>query len=110
MYMLFGGVSVVILIIAVLLFLMAKRRRKIDNFPSINKLHPNPTTGVIHLDITNGGGNLQIMDLKWKVVKTFDLSGNPTKFDLTELDSGTYLAMVKIRSQVSNAIKFVIQK
>ena len=110
MYFIYGGVALVVLVIGLILFLISKRKGKNDIFPVIHKLHPNPTTGIIHVDIGNRGGNLQIMDLKWKVVKVIDLSDGQTKYDLSDLPDGNYLALVKIKSQVSNAVKFSIHK
>ncbi len=109
-YLLYGGVALAILISAgTLLFYYQKRKQKTGK-PIIKKLFPNPTHSAINLDFESGTGQLQIIRLTGEIAKTIEINGTETQFDLSDLQVGTYVAVIQAQGQKSNALKFIIQR
>jgi len=50
------------------------------------------------------------MNLSGQVVKTIEINGTQTQFDLTDLQAGNYFAVIQANGQQSNAIKFIMQR
>ena len=109
-YLLYGGMALALLITTGTLFFYFQRRNRNKNQPNIKKLFPNPTDGNINLDYESGTGQLQIMNLSGQVVKTIEINGTQTQFDLTDLQAGNYFAVIQANGQQSNAIKFIMQR
>ena len=109
-YLLYGGMALALLITTGTLFFYFQRRNRNKNQPNIKKLFPNPTDGNINLDYESGTGQLQIMNLSGQFVKTIEINGTQTQFDLTDLQAGNYFAVIQANGQQSNAIKFIMQR
>ena len=108
-YLLYGGLALVVLISAGTILYRIQRKKKIS--PTIiRKVYPNPTTGTINLDYKSGIGKLQIVNLNGQIVKSINLTGIETQFDLTDLQNGNYIAMIHSDGGQSNAMKFIIQQ
>lgn len=108
-YLLYGGLALVVLISAGTILYRIQRKKKIS--PTIiRKVYPNPTTGTINLDYKSGIGKLQIVNLNGQIVKSINLTGIETQFDLTDLQNGNYIAMIYSDGGQSNGMKFIIQQ
>lgn len=109
-YLIYGGIALAVLITTGTLLFYFQRRKRNKNQPNIKKLFPNPTDGNINLDYESGAGQLQIMNLSGQVAKTIEINGTETRFDLTDLQDGNYIAVIQADGQQSNAIKFILQR
>lgn len=109
-YLIYGGIALALLITTGTLLFYFQRRKRNINQPNIKKLFPNPTDGNINLDYESGTGQLQIMNLSGHVVKTIEINGTQTQFDLTDLQAGNYFAVIQADGQQSNAVKFIVQR
>lgn len=105
-YLLYGGVALAVLITSGTILFYYRRRQRNKNHPIIRKLFPNPTDGHINLDYESGAGQLQITNLSGQVAKTVGINGGESRFDLTDLPDGNYVAIINSNGQQSNAIKF----
>lgn len=108
-YLLYGGLALAVLISAGTILYRIQRKKKIS--PTIiRKVYPNPTTGTINLDYKSGIGKLQIVNLNGQIVKSINLTGIETQFDLTDLQNGNYIAMIHSDGGQSNGMKFIMKQ
>jgi len=106
--LLYGGIITLLLITTGTLLYTYKKRKK--NNPVILKLFPNPTDGQINLEYSSGNGQLQILDFNGQVLKTFEIHGHEKQFDLTTLQDGNYIALIRSNGLQSNAVKFALRR
>lgn len=74
---------------------------KEENFINA-KLYPNPTSGLVNLQITNeikGNFNLLIFDLSGKLISSYNVTNGLNQLDISNLVNGNYVATVKINNQ-----------
>lgn len=109
-YIIYGSIALAVLVTSGTILFYFQRKKRNKNKPNINKLYPNPTDGNINLDYTSGDGQLQIISLTGQVAKTIEINGTETQFDLTDLQAGNYIAVIKSDGQQSNAVKFILQR
>ena len=107
-YLLYGGIgtATIVAIGLLLFFYVSKRRDKKE--PIIKKLFPNPTNGIINVAYENGEGIFQIIDLNGMPAKSFNIDGNQTQFDLSDLPDGIYFATIISNEMQSKPVKFII--
>lgn len=108
-YMLYGSIAVVALIGAGTLLYYRKRKQRNNTVPVINKIFPNPSSGLINVDYISNGGELFITSLNGNTVKTISLAGSGKQFDLSVLPKGNYIAQIHAGSQQSNPVQFIIE-
>jgi Ca-activated chloride channel homolog len=109
-YLLYGGIALAVLAAAGTLLYRFKKQSLHKLKPAISKVYPNPSNGIVNIEYKAEGGQLQIMNINGQVERSFEITGVETRFDLTNLQNGTYLAVIRTAGGQSNAIKFVIQK
>jgi len=107
-YLLYGGIATAILIAAGAILFYYRRKNK--DQPTIKKLFPNPSNGNINLDFVSGSGQLQIINFSGQAVKTIEINGKESQFDISDLQDGNYIAIIQANGQQSNAIKFILQR
>ena len=68
------------------------------------KLYPNPTTGVVNLELTGSKGDATIMvsDVSGKVIVTKTTSEKSLDIDLSNVPAGIYLVRVNMDGKVFN--------
>src|SRR5690606_1619819 len=82
-YLLYGGIATAILIAAGAILFYYRRKNK--DQPTIKKLFPNPSNGNINLDFVSGSGQLQIINFSGQAVKTIEINGKESQFDISDL-------------------------
>jgi hypothetical protein len=92
-----------------LLFYVARKKKK----PTleISKVYPNPTDGVVHIEINNNEaeeGVLFIMDNQGVLIKQVAVTTKST-LDLIDLPSGIYMLSVNFQGVQSKAVKLIKQ-
>lgn len=83
----------------------------IENQESINyKLYPNPVSSVLTIEASqNLGGNIEIVDINGKLVKTVRSEGMNLQIDVSSLENGVYFIHVKGNQQMA-VKRFVVEK
>jgi Ca-activated chloride channel family protein len=109
-YWLYGKIALGTLVAAGILFFTFRSRKNKSVKPVIRKVFPNPSDGNIEIDFTSSGGQLIITNLSGQAQATISISGIENKFDFTGLNNGTYIATIVSGGQISNTVKFVVQK
>ena len=71
------------------------------------QLYPNPTTGIVKINLTNFLNNvsLEIYDVSGKILKKIKITSD--EIDVSELKSGVYLAVMKNKQNISKTSKIV---
>ena len=67
-----------------------------DNLSSKISVYPNPTNGLINIEIPENTATVKISDILGKVVKTEKLSSNQVSIDLSFLNSGMYFIEIQL--------------
>jgi hypothetical protein len=109
-YLVYGGIAIAILIMAGTILFYYKRNKQETNKPLIKKLYPNPSRGVINLDYESSEGELEIFNINGQREILFKINDNETQFNLGNLPSGIYIAVILADAQKSNPVEFIIQK
>jgi Ca-activated chloride channel family protein len=107
--LLYGGILSCALLAGGLLFYIARKKKK----PTleISKVYPNPTDGVVHIEINNNEaeeGVLFIMDNQGVLIKQVAVTTKST-LDLIDLPSGIYMLSVNFQGVPSKAVKLIKQ-
>lgn len=72
------------------------------------KIYPNPTQGIIHVNVSEGGNKtLEVMDVTGRVIQTKSFAASTYELDLKEYSTGVYY--LKIISGNSTEIKKLIR-
>lgn len=79
-----------------------------DNFASKFSIYPNPTDGIVYIDIPESKATVRISDILGKVVKVANLSSNQSSIDLSTLKSGMYFIEIQL-SEAKYTSKLTIQ-
>lgn len=104
---LFAGVTVLVLLSAGTLLFLYKRKK--NNSPVIKNLYPNPSNGIVNLDLNVGLGSIQIFNNMGVVLKTVAVNSENMVLDLSDFDDGIYVAVLENEGKISNGYKFIIQ-
>lgn len=107
-YFLFGGIATVFLVAGGTLLFSYKRKRNRESTLRITSLFPNPSAGNITVNYTGGEGELQIINLQGIVMKTLGVTGTEASLDISELEDGSYLAVILGENFQSNAVPFIL--
>ena len=79
-----------------------------DNFASKFSIYPNPTDGIVYIDIPESKATVRISDILGKLVKVANLSSNQSSIDLSTLKSGMYFIEIQL-SEAKYTSKLTIQ-
>ena len=104
---LFAGVAVLVLLSAGTLLFLHKRKK--NNSPVIKNLYPNPSNGIVNLDLNISLGSIQIFNNMGVVLKTVVVHSENVVLDLSDFNDGIYVAVLENEGNISNGYKFIIQ-
>jgi len=79
-----------------------------DNLISKISIYPNPTDGIVNIDIPENKATVRISDILGKVVKVANLNSNQSSVDLSSLKSGMYFIEIQL-SETKYTSKLTIQ-
>ena len=107
-YLLYGGI--VILSLLVTGSIVYKFIRKKQDTPSIVRVFPNPSNGIVNIETTSNTGSIQIFNLNGQLQKTIPIQDIQTQIDLIDLTNGNYFAQHSNDGMQSKAVQFIITK
>jgi Ca-activated chloride channel family protein len=107
-YLLYGGI--VILSLLVTGSILYKYKRKKSDNPSIVRVFPNPSNGIINIETTNNNGSIQIFNLSGQLQKTIPIQDIQTQINLMDLTNGNYFAQLSCDGIQSKGVQFIISK
>jgi Ca-activated chloride channel family protein len=107
-YLLYGGI--VILSLLVTGSIVYKFKRKKQDTPSIVRVFPNPSNGIVNIETTCNTGSIQIFNLNGQVQKTILIQDIQTQIDLMDLTNGNYFAQHSNNGMQSKAVQFILAK
>ncbi len=90
--------------------ILYKFKRKKQDTPSIVRVFPNPSNGIINIETTSKYGSIQIFNLNGQVQKTIPIQDIQTQIDLVDLINGNYFAQLSNDGMQSKAVQFIITK
>jgi ABC-type uncharacterized transport system permease subunit len=107
-YLLYGGI--VILSLLVTGSIVYKFKRKKQETPSIVRVFPNPSNGIVNIETTINTGSIQIFNLNGQLEKTIPIQDIQTQIDLMDLTNGNYFAQHSNDGMQSKVVQFIITK
>jgi hypothetical protein len=107
-YLLYGGI--VILSLLVTGSIVYKFNRKKQDTPSIVRVFPNPSNGIVNIETSSNNGSIQIFNLNGQLQKTIPIQDIQTQIDLMDLTNGNYFAQHSNDGMQSKAVQFIITK
>jgi Ca-activated chloride channel family protein len=107
-YLLYGGI--VILSLLVTGSIVYKFNRKKQDTPSIVRVFPNPSNGIVNIETSSNNGSIQIFNLNGQLQKTIPIQDIQTQIDLMDLTNGNYFAQHSNDGMQSKAVQFIISK
>jgi Ca-activated chloride channel family protein len=107
-YLLYGGI--VILSLLVTGSIVYKFKRKKSDSPSVVRVFPNPSNGIVNIETTSNSGFIQIFNLNGQLQKTIPIQDIQTQIDLMDLTNGNYFAQHSNNGVQSKAVQFIITK
>lgn len=109
---LYGGVGLVVLIIAgylVYRFFKNTEEKKSDFIPVIKRVIPNPSHGPVTIEIQGKASQLKVFNLNQQPLGAFAVTGGDLHFDLSKMPKGHYIVIAYYGATQSNAVQFTLQ-
>ena len=107
-YLLYGGIVILSLLVSGSIVYKFKREKQ--NTPSIVRVFPNPSNGIINIETTSNNGSIQIFNLNGQVQKIIPIQDIQTQIDLMDLTNGNYFAQHSNNGVQSKAVQFILAK
>jgi len=107
-YYLFGGIGLAAVAGATSLLFLYKRKKKNEN--GVFKVYPNPSDGHFTLEQPFGAGVLVLMNTSGAIVAEKKITQLHSEQDLSNLESGTYIAQITATDGRQLTNRIIIQK
>lgn len=112
--MIYGGIGIGVLLLGIGSFMIVRRNKKRKKKIILSKIYPNPATDILNLTFSMPTSadslNAIILDVSGSQILAQNISSSGSdSLNISELDSGSYIIVLRSPTNSSNSLQFIKQ-